>query len=152
MKIFTPEAPLTTKVTFQDSNKYPTRCNVTQFIYICKLLCMFRVVSPPIIRSTYNCIYSIWYLSNRYCYLPLSWKSWNWFECGVGIVSICFGAVASAETLYSLGTWIVSGIYVEIPCIKEITMKIIIILILFSSLDMRPQNSQTYKTTDRLVL
>ena len=27
-----------------------------------KLLYMFRVVSPPIIRSTYSCIYSIWYL------------------------------------------------------------------------------------------
>ena len=38
---------------------------------------MFRVVSPPIIRSTHNCIYSIWYLSNLYCYLTLSWKSWN---------------------------------------------------------------------------
>jgi len=25
----------------------------------------------------YKCIYSIWYLSHRYCYLPLSWKSWN---------------------------------------------------------------------------
>jgi hypothetical protein len=24
-----------------------------------------------------NCIYSIWYLSHRYCYLPLSWKSWD---------------------------------------------------------------------------
>jgi hypothetical protein len=23
-------------------------------------------------------------LSHRYCYLPLSWKSWNWFECAVG--------------------------------------------------------------------
>ena len=43
---------------------YPTRCNVTQFIYIWKLLYMFRVVSPSIIRSTHNCIYSIWYLSN----------------------------------------------------------------------------------------
>ena len=29
--------------------------------FICKLLCVFRVVSPPIIRSTNNCIYSIWY-------------------------------------------------------------------------------------------
>ena len=29
-------------------NNYPTRCNNIQFIYICKLLCMFRVVSPPI--------------------------------------------------------------------------------------------------------
>jgi len=27
-----------------------------------KLLYMFRVVSPPIIRKTYICIYSIWYL------------------------------------------------------------------------------------------
>jgi len=42
---------------------YPTRCNFTQFIYIWKLLYMFRVVSPPIIKSAYNCIYSIWYLS-----------------------------------------------------------------------------------------
>jgi len=38
---------------------------------------MFRVVPPPIIRSIYNCIYSIWYLSHRYCYRPLSWKGWN---------------------------------------------------------------------------
>jgi hypothetical protein len=45
---------------------------------------MFRVVLPPIIRSAYNCIYSIWYLSHRYCYLPQSWKSWNRFECAVG--------------------------------------------------------------------
>jgi hypothetical protein len=34
-----------------------------------------------------HCIYSIWYLSHRYCYLPLSWKSWNRFECAVGGVS-----------------------------------------------------------------
>jgi hypothetical protein len=57
---------------------------VKQFIYIWKLLYMFRVILPPIIRSAYNCIYSIWYLSHRYCYLPLSWKSWNRFECAVG--------------------------------------------------------------------
>jgi len=31
------------------------------FYFVCKLLYMFRVVSPPIIRSTNNCIYSIWY-------------------------------------------------------------------------------------------
>jgi hypothetical protein len=29
-------------------------------------------------------LYSIWYLSHRYCYLPLSWKNWNRFECAVG--------------------------------------------------------------------
>jgi hypothetical protein len=48
---------------------------------------MFRVVLSPIIRSAYNSIYSIWYLSHRYCYLPLSWKSWNRFECAVGGVA-----------------------------------------------------------------
>jgi len=47
------------------SDIYPTRSNFTQFIYLRKLLYMFRVVSPSIIRSTYNCIYNIWYLSNR---------------------------------------------------------------------------------------
>ena len=61
-----------------------------------KLLYVFRVVSPPIISSTHNCIYSIWYLSNRYCYQPLLWMSWNWFECDVGIVLICSVAVATA--------------------------------------------------------
>ena len=49
--------------------------------FIWKLLYVFRVVPPPIIRSAYNCIYSIWYLSHRRCCLPLSWKSWNWSEC-----------------------------------------------------------------------
>jgi hypothetical protein len=58
-------------------------------MYIWKLLYMFRVVFPPIIRSAHNCIYSIWYLSHRYCYLPLSWKSWNRFECAVvGVQSL----------------------------------------------------------------
>ena len=52
--------------------------------FIWKLLYMFRVVPAPIIRSANNCIYSIWDLSHHYCYLPLSWKSWNWFECAVG--------------------------------------------------------------------
>jgi hypothetical protein len=32
---------------------------------------------PPIIWSAYNCMYSVWYLSHRYCYLPLSWRSWD---------------------------------------------------------------------------
>jgi hypothetical protein len=50
------------------THTHTTRCNFTQFIYIWKLLYMFRVVLPPIIRSTYNCIY---------IYLPLSCRSWN---------------------------------------------------------------------------
>ena len=39
--------------------------------FLWKLLYMFRVVPPPIIRSANNCIYCNWYLSHRYCYLPL---------------------------------------------------------------------------------
>jgi len=38
---------------------------------------MFRVVPPAIIRSANNCIYSIWYLSDRYCYLPIAAGSSN---------------------------------------------------------------------------
>jgi len=49
------------------SDIYPTRCNFTQFIYIWKLIYMFGVVPLPIIRSAYNCIYSIWYLSYYCC-------------------------------------------------------------------------------------
>jgi hypothetical protein len=45
--------------------------------FIWKLLYMFRVVPPPIIRSENNCICSIWYLSHRYCYLPLAAGSSN---------------------------------------------------------------------------
>jgi hypothetical protein len=45
--------------------------------FILKLLYMFRMVPPPIIRSANNYIYSTWYLSHSYCYLPLLWKSWN---------------------------------------------------------------------------
>jgi hypothetical protein len=59
------------------STIYPTRCKVTQFIYIWEPLYMFRVVPPPIIRSTYTCIYSIWYLLHCYCYLPLATGSGN---------------------------------------------------------------------------
>jgi hypothetical protein len=43
--------------------------------FIRKLLYIFRVIPPPIIRSANNYIYSIWYLAHRYCYLPLSWRS-----------------------------------------------------------------------------
>jgi hypothetical protein len=35
------------------------------------------IIFPPIIRSANNCTYSIWYLSHRYCYLPLSWRSYR---------------------------------------------------------------------------
>jgi len=45
--------------------------------FIWNLLYMFRAVPPPIVRSAYNFIYSIWYLSYRYCYLPLAAGSNN---------------------------------------------------------------------------
>ena len=45
--------------------------------FIWKLLYMFWVVPPPIIRSANNCIYNICYLSHRYCYLPLAAGSSN---------------------------------------------------------------------------
>ena len=40
------------------ANNCPTRCNNIRFIYVCKPLYMFRVVSPPIIRSSCHCIHS----------------------------------------------------------------------------------------------
>jgi len=43
------------------------QCYTVYFIW--KLLYMFRVVPPPIIRSANNCT---WYLSHHYCYLPHS--------------------------------------------------------------------------------
>jgi hypothetical protein len=61
---------------------------------------MFRVALPPIIRSEYYCIYSIWYLSHRYCYLPLSWKSWNRLECAVGGVRQDFKIFANEGSTF----------------------------------------------------
>jgi len=60
-------------------NNYPTRCNNIQFIYICKPLYMFRLVSPPIIRSSYHCIYSNWHYWDCYCYLSWTWLDGNYF-------------------------------------------------------------------------
>ena len=52
---------------------------IYSLLYFCKLLHMFRVVPPPIIRSTFNCNYRIWHWSNRLCYLPLSWRGCSKF-------------------------------------------------------------------------
>jgi hypothetical protein len=46
---------------------------------------MFRLVPPPIIRSANNCIYSIWYLSLRYCYLPLTLHSSFYLETALRV-------------------------------------------------------------------
>jgi len=66
------------------SNMYPTRCNVTQFILSGNCSTCFGWYHHPSSGEQKNCVYSTWYLSHRYCYLPLSWKRWNWFECAVG--------------------------------------------------------------------
>ena len=46
------------------NNSCPTRCNTNQYIYYsASSLCMFRVSTTPIIRSTQNCHYSLRYWS-----------------------------------------------------------------------------------------
>jgi len=60
--------------------------NTMQCYTVCftwKLLYMFRVVPSPIIRSAKQLHLQHLVFSHRYCYLPLSWKSWNRFECVV---------------------------------------------------------------------
>jgi len=56
-------------------------------------LYMFWMVTPPIIRSTYNCNYSTWHCSNHLCYLPLLWSSWN---CSSNCSNCCHGAAGTA--------------------------------------------------------
>jgi len=51
--------------------------------FIWKLLCMFGVLPPPIIRRANDCFYSIWYLSHCYCWqIPDAadrrLRSWWW--------------------------------------------------------------------------
>jgi len=49
-------------------------------LHISKLLYIFRVVTPPITRSTNKCNYSFSHWSNRLSYLSLWWRRWNWFQ------------------------------------------------------------------------
>ena len=71
--------------------------SLTVFFYLCKLLYMFRADPPPIIRSTQSCIYIIWYVSKRYCYLPLSWKRWNCSSICSTIVTGSSNSLTSAR-------------------------------------------------------
>ena len=58
-------------------NNFPARCNTKQSIYCsASSLYMFRMLNTPIIRSTQNCNYSLWYWSYFLCsYLPPMWPS-----------------------------------------------------------------------------
>jgi len=52
--------------------------------FIWKLLYMFRVVPSPNIRKAKQLYVQHLVFVTPHCYLPLSWNSWNWFECVVG--------------------------------------------------------------------
>ena len=67
--------------------------------FIWKLLYMFRMVPSPIISSA-NFIYSIWYLSQRYCYLPLS------VGTGLSVLWVAYGVTHTRCCRYScLRSW-----------------------------------------------
>ena len=53
----------------EHSNMYPTRCSVTQFILSGNCSTCFGWYHPS--SGAQTTISSIWYLSHRYCYLPL---------------------------------------------------------------------------------
>ena len=64
--------------------------------FIWKLLYMFRLVPPPIIRSANNCYYNIWYLSHRYCYLPLS------VGTGLGVLWVAYATHSTLKPVPTL--------------------------------------------------
>jgi hypothetical protein len=45
---------------------------------------MFRGLLSPIFRSTKQLYLRHLVTITPYCFLLLSWKRWNWFECVVG--------------------------------------------------------------------
>jgi len=58
----------------------PTRCDVSQFIYFCKMLYMFQTVFPSIIRSSKLHIQHqvlVWQIPDAVCAVLCSW--W-WME------------------------------------------------------------------------
>jgi hypothetical protein len=53
------------------------------YYYKCSTSFM-RFLRPS--SGSQNCIHRFGYLSSFFCFLPLSWVSWNWFACAVGSV------------------------------------------------------------------
>ena len=77
---------------------FPTRCNIRQSIYFWKIALH---VSGGI--STHHQEHTQLYLQHLVLvkplrYLPLSWKSWNWFECGAGVDLFWCGCVSVIQT------------------------------------------------------
>ena len=73
--------------------KHPHIIKNTHTLRFCKLLYMFRVVTPPIIRSTYNCNYSIWHWKLLYMFRVVTppiirstyncnYSIWHWSNVG----------------------------------------------------------------------
>jgi hypothetical protein len=61
-----------------------TRYTIHRIYFYLTLFYMFRVLSPPILRSTKQLhLQHLVNITPYYCLL-LSWKSWNWFGCVVG--------------------------------------------------------------------
>jgi hypothetical protein len=88
--------------------------------FIWKLLYMFRVVLPPIIRSAYNCIYSIWYLSHRYFYLRYSALDDRWWYHPKYVEQ--FPDKINCVTLHLVG-YILEYCYIELHTNRTIEVK-----------------------------
>jgi hypothetical protein len=84
------------------SCSYRMRLYTVYYISLHCSLYVFRVVIPPIIRSTYNCNHSIWNWSNRLCYLPLSWssciiKNVYWSLCKPHVILVSLALIFSTD-------------------------------------------------------
>ena len=80
--------------------------------FICKLLYIFRMVSPPINRSTNNCICSIWYQSTvadtcRYC---------GGFEIDVIVEELSLSLNSSTTAKSSSNVWVVPDAVDTVIC------------------------------------
>jgi len=83
---------------------------------------MFRVVPSPIIRSANNCIYSIWYLSHRYCYLPLTLRSLLYLETALHISGGTFTHNQERKQLYLQHLVFVTPLLLPAAIVKELEL------------------------------
>jgi hypothetical protein len=61
---------------------YPIRCNIS--LYPETALHVSGGTSTHYQERIQLYVQHLVFVTHRYCYLPISWKSWNWFECAVG--------------------------------------------------------------------
>jgi len=66
------------EIMFSYIDNCPTRCNTKQSIYYsASSFYMFRVSTTPIIRSTQNCNYSLWYCAATSLQRGHAWSRWS---------------------------------------------------------------------------